>query len=133
MSPYRIAIAYQQGLVRAAFRNIVIEVAGTEIAGEACDAVELMELLKNCTPDLVIVDIDILKTRVEMIGQIKELFPAIKIITIHKSKPHLSPALCRGLDGCLSMRNTTVDDLHVAIETIGRGEVPLNIASSCVL
>ncbi|MGA2936985.1 MAG: response regulator [Syntrophobacteraceae bacterium] len=121
MPPCKIAIAYHQGLIRALLRNIVAEVAGAEVAGEACSALELLELLKNSVADLVIVDIDLLKKRgIKTITQIKHLFPKIKILAVHKSRPHVSHALPRCVDGCFSIEHAR-GELHAAIETIQRG------------
>ncbi len=91
-----------------------------EVAGEACNTSELLELLKNSVVDLVLLDIDILKTRgIKTIKEIKGLIPAIKILTVHKSKPRVSRALSECVDGCFSIEQARMD-LPKAIETIWR-------------
>jgi DNA-binding NarL/FixJ family response regulator len=118
MPPCKIAIACQQGLIRALLRNIVSEAAGVEIAGEACSALELLELLKNSVADLVIMDIGLLKkSGIKTITQINDLFPKIKILAIHKSKPQVSWDLHDCVDGCFSIEYAR-GELHAAIETI---------------
>ncbi len=118
MQPCKIAIACPQGLVRALLRNIVTEVAGAKIAGEACSAPELLELLKNSVTDLIILDIGLLKKRgVKTISQIRDLFPKIKILAIQKSKPDVSRALHDCVDGCFSIECAR-KELHKAIKAI---------------
>jgi DNA-binding NarL/FixJ family response regulator len=126
MPPCRIAIACQQGLIRALLRNIVSDAVGVKITAEACSAFELLGLLKNSVADLVLIDIDILKTHgMKTIRQIKLLIPAIKILTVHRSKPHVSHALSLCVDGCFSIEHAR-GELQKAIETIQPGRVEIS-------
>ena len=116
----KIAIACQQGLVRALLRNIVTAAAGVEIAGEACTVSELLELLKNSVVDLLLLDIDLLKEHGKRtVALIKDILPQIKILAVHKSKPHIAKSISNSVDGCFSMEQAP-EELQAAIQAVGR-------------
>jgi len=53
----RVALADDQALVRAGFRMIVESQPGMEVAGEASDGQEAIELVRRESPDVILMDI----------------------------------------------------------------------------
>jgi DNA-binding NarL/FixJ family response regulator len=124
MPPYRIVLADDHNLFREAVKRSIEKLPGVQVAGEASDGLELLEVLKNSQPDLVILDISMPHLRgIEATREIKRHQPQIKVLmlTMHKSREHLLSALKSGADGYLLKENAFVD-LVTAIDTIRQGK-----------
>ena len=57
MSPYRIVLADDHIILRQGVKKIIEEYGDLKVIGEAGDGLELLDLLKRSTPDMVILDI----------------------------------------------------------------------------
>jgi two-component system, NarL family, response regulator NreC len=104
MSPYSIVLADDHVMFREGIRKIIERVEETVISGEVNDGLELLELLKNLSPDLVILDISMPNLRgLEAIREIKKHYPHIQILvlTMHRKKEFIRQALADGADGFL--------------------------------
>jgi len=123
MSKYRIILADDHVLVRAGIKRIIQEDPHLTVVDETGDGLELLRLLEETTPNMVIIDISMPGLGgIEAIKIIKELYPKIKILvlTMHKSKEYLYEAMNNGGDGYL-LKEDANDILHSAIATIRRG------------
>ena len=125
MANVKIILANSNPIMR---RDIRILVAGTpdlEIVGEASDGQGLLELLKQRTPDLVILDIFLLHIHGLAITKIiKTNYPQVKIIIITKETDieFLFHALYYGADGYL-LEKDAESTLIAAIEMIKKGNI----------
>lgn len=96
---------------------------------------QLLNLLREITPDLVILDISMPNLRgLEAIQQIKVSYPRVKvlILTMHKNAEYLSYALGAGAAGFL-LKQDADPELLEALSTIRRGETYLSPATSEVV
>lgn len=117
---YTIVLADDHVLVRHGLRRIIEERADLKVIGEANDGLELLRLLKDLTPDLVILDIFMPNLRgIEAIHEIKMIRPDAKvlILTMHKDKEYLYLALSSGAKGYL-LKEDAAKELFSAIERI---------------
>jgi DNA-binding NarL/FixJ family response regulator len=124
MSKYRIILADDHVLVRAGIKRIIQEDPHLTVVDETGDGLELLRLLEETTPNMVIIDISMPGLGgIEAIKIIKELYPKIKILvlTMHKSKEYLYEAMNNGGDGYL-LKEDANDILHSAIKTIRSGK-----------
>jgi len=124
MSKYRIMLADDHVLMREGLKRLIQEDRNLKVVGEACDGVELLELLEDSTPDMVILDLSMPRLPgSEAIGLIKGLYPKVKILilTMHKNKDYLYQAMEKGADGYV-IKEDAHDVLHAAIAAIRRGE-----------
>ena len=124
MSKYRIILADDHVLVREGIKRIIQEDPKLSVVDETGDGLELLRLLEETTPDMVILDISMPGMGgIEAIKIIKELHPKIKILvlTMHKNKGYLYEAMNNGADGYL-LKEDANDILHSAIKTIRRGK-----------
>ncbi len=122
MTPYRIVLADDHTLFREAVKRGLEKVPGLQVVGEAADGLQLLEILKNSSPDLVIADISMPNLRgIEATREIKRCYPHIKVLvlTMHKSREYLLSALKSGADGYL-LKENAFSDLMAAIEAIRR-------------
>jgi DNA-binding NarL/FixJ family response regulator len=104
MRPYNIVLADDHVLFCEGIKRIISEVSDLEVVGEARDGLQLLALLKQLTPDLVILDISMPNIRgIEATREIKMTHPDVKvlILTMHKDKDYLYHAISAGADGYL--------------------------------
>lgn len=135
MSSYRIILADDHALFRSGVRRILEEVPGVEVIGEAADGLELLTLLKEATPNLVILDISMPNLRgLEAIREIKASHREVQVLmlTMHKDEEYLSYALGAGAAGFL-LKQDADPELLKALATIRRGQTYLSPAISEVV
>ena len=124
MAPYRIMLADDHVLVRQGLRRILEGRADLEVVGEANDGLELLNLLNQLTPHMVILDIFMPNLRgIEAIHEIKKIDPDVKvlILTMHKDKEYLYLALSAGAKGYL-LKEDADKELFSAIEKVREGK-----------
>ena len=123
MKDYHIVIADDHTMFREGIKKIINETPYMKVIGEACDGLELLDLLKKKSPHMVILDIAMPKLRgIEAAHEIVKLYPQIKILflSMHKKKEYLHLALASGSHGFL-LKDDTGSDLVHALNKISRG------------
>jgi DNA-binding NarL/FixJ family response regulator len=63
MRPYQIVLADDHLMLRHGIKRIIEEAEDLVVVGEASDGLELLDLLKKSTPDMVILDLSMPKLR----------------------------------------------------------------------
>jgi DNA-binding NarL/FixJ family response regulator len=124
MPRYRIILADDHVLVREGIKRLIQEDPNLSVVDDTGDGLELLRLLEDTTPDMVILDISMPGlSGMEAIKIIKQLYPKIKILvlTMHKTKEYVYIAMDNGADGYL-LKEDANDILHSAIKTISRGK-----------
>ncbi len=124
MAPYSIVLADDHVLVRQGLRRILEGMADLEVVGEANDGLDLLNLLNQLAPDLVILDIFMPNLRgIEAIHEIKKIRPEAKvlILTMHKDREYLYLALSAGAKGYL-LKEDADKELFSAIEKVRHGK-----------
>ncbi len=126
MGGYRIVLADDHILIRHGLRKIIESVADLEVAGEAGDGLELLELLNGTVPHMAILDISMPNLRgIDAIAGIKMKHPDVKILILSMHKEYLSQALSAGADGYL-LKEDADSELFSAIEHIRKGKIYLS-------
>jgi DNA-binding NarL/FixJ family response regulator len=124
MAPYSIILADDHVLVRQGLRRILEGTDDLEVVGEANDGLDLLQLLKRVTPQMVILDIFMPNLRgIEAITEIKTMQPEVKILilTMHRDKEYLYLALSAGAKGYL-LKEDAARDLFSAIAEVRQGK-----------
>jgi two-component system response regulator NreC len=124
MGQYRIVLADDHILVRRGIKKIITADSSMQVVAEAGDGLELMEVLQEITPHLVILDISMPRLNgLAAAAKIKQLYPDIKmlILSMHRSKEYLRQALAAGVNGYLLKEDADVA-LFAAIEAVRRGQ-----------
>jgi DNA-binding NarL/FixJ family response regulator len=131
----RIVLADDHALVRAGFRALIERMPGMEVAGEAGNGKEALELIEKTQPEIALLD-------VEMPGldgiKVTELLardiPKVKVIvlSIHQSQEFVMHALQAGADGYL-VKDAAISELAAAIHAVANGECYLSPAVSRVV
>jgi DNA-binding NarL/FixJ family response regulator len=128
LSHYRIVLADDHALLRQGIRKIIEDSGDMIVVGEAGDGLELLDLLKKETPNLVILDISMPNLRgIEANSEIKQSYPEIEILilSMHKKKEYLYHSLSAGAKGYV-LKDDTGKELLNAIRAIRGGEVYLS-------
>jgi len=124
MASYSIILADDHVLVRQGLRRILEGTDDLEVVGEANDGLELLQLLKHVSPQMVILDIFMPNLRgIEAITEIKIMQPDVKvlILTMHRDKEYLYLALSAGAKGYL-LKEDAARDLFSAIAEVRQGK-----------
>ena len=135
MDAYTIILADDHAMFREGIRKIIERIEGALISGEVNDGLELLELLKKSSPNLVILDISMPNLRgLEAIREIKKTYPQVKVLvlTMHKKKEFLRQALRDGADGFL-LKEDAGSELIRAVQTVRNGGKYLSPLLSSVL
>jgi DNA-binding NarL/FixJ family response regulator len=115
-----IILADDHVLVRQGLRRIIQEDPSMKVIHEAGDGVELLALLKDSTPDIVILDISMPRLQgLEAARIIKEQYPTIKImiLTMHREKNYFQRAMEIGVNGYV-LKEEADAALNTAIKAV---------------
>ncbi len=124
MSSYRIVLADDHIILRQGIKKIIEESGDLRVVGESGDGLDLMNLLKKKSADMVILDISMPNLRgIEATREIKKTYPLVKILilTMHKKTEYAYYALSAGADGYL-LKEDTEAELFSAIDMIRAGK-----------
>lgn len=121
--PYQILIADDHRMIRQGIRRIIEERSEFRVVGEAGDGAELLNLLNQVRPDLILMDISMPgMSGIEATKTIKALYPQIKILvlTMYHNKDLLHQAMANGADGYV-LKEDAKSVLFQAIDTLRGG------------
>ena len=124
MNPYRIVLADDHAMFRQGVKKILEDADELEVVGEASDGFELLEVSKETTPDMVVLDISMPNLRgLEATREIKTIFPNVKvlILTMFRSKEYVLGAISAGAEGYL-LKEDADTELFVAVDKIRQGD-----------
>jgi DNA-binding NarL/FixJ family response regulator len=123
----RVALADDQALVRAGFRMIVGSQADMEVAGEAGDGQEAIDLVRRERPDVILMDIRM--PRVDGIAATRTITGAgtttrVVILTTYELDEYVFDALAAGASAFL-LKAAPPEDLIKAIRVVASGDALL--------
>lgn len=124
MAKYQIIIADDHSLIRQGIKSIIGQDNTMDVLAEAADGLELLELLNNEQPDMVILDISMPHMNgIEAVGRIKQLYPQIKILvlTMHSNSQYFYHSISAGAHGYLMKDDSDTELLH-AIQMVREGK-----------
>jgi two-component system response regulator NreC len=131
----RILIADDHGVLRAGLRALLNAEPGMEVVGEAADGHEVMRLLGELCPDVVVLDISMPgPDGVEITQQLKQVSPDVRvlILTVHEDEGLLRAAIRAGASGYI-LKRAAEAELISAIYAAWRGELYVHPAMTRAL
>jgi DNA-binding NarL/FixJ family response regulator len=124
----RVLLADDHTLVRAGIRALLEKIPGVEVAGEAGDGREVLDLIKTHQPDVVLLDISMPGLNgLQTLARITRDFPQVRVVilSMHHNDEYVLQALKSGVSGYLLKRAATAE-LAAAVKTVVGGEVYLS-------
>jgi DNA-binding NarL/FixJ family response regulator len=106
MAKCKIVLADDHVLIRQGLKKLIEENRSFEVVGEAGDGLELLDVLDQITPDLIILDISM---------------PQL-MITMHKNEQYFLCAMSAGADGYL-LKEDSDNELLNAIDVVMHGDI----------
>ena len=126
--PMRVLLADDHTLVRAGIRALLEKVPGLEVAGEAGDGREVLDLIKARQPDVVLMDISMPNLNgLQALARITRDFPEVRVIilSMHHNDEYVWQALKAGASGYLLKKAATAE-LETALQRVVHGEIYLS-------
>ena len=124
MKKTRIVIAEDQKILREGLRSLLAAKPNYEVIGEAEDGLETIRLVRDTTPDLVLLDLSMPRLDgLSAMRDIKKLCPETKILalTVHTDEEYVLEAFREGADGyCL--KDAGRAELKMSIESVLSGK-----------
>jgi DNA-binding NarL/FixJ family response regulator len=111
-------------LIRAGVRALVLDIPGYAVIGEANDGSQLLEMVEQLSPDIVLLDISMRQTGgLEALQRLKRVRPQSKvlILSMHTDPALIMQALESGAHGYL-LKDTTATELEHALEALRNNE-----------
>ncbi|HTF18826.1 MAG TPA: response regulator transcription factor [Chryseolinea sp.] len=123
MTPIRIILADDHTLIREGFKAILGQSDRLVIAGEAHDGAELVNMVRETNPDVILTDLSMPRTNgFEAMQEIRKTDLVVKfiILTMHEEREYILRAIKAGASGYL-LKNTERLELEQAIITVHDG------------
>jgi two-component system, NarL family, response regulator NreC len=120
----RILLADDHALVRHGFRMILAAQPDMEIAGEAGNGREAIDLVQKLKPDVVVMDVTMPELNgIEATRRLIELSPRTRVLALsmHKDNVYVREILRAGARGYL-LKDSADADLIAAVRAVAKGE-----------
>lgn len=124
MEKIRVMITDDHSLIREGLKQLLEFDGSIEIVGEASNGVECLEKIKECNPEVLLLDINMPeKNGIEVLKQMKAENSQIKvlILTVHNEMDYLMKAIDIGVDGYI-LKDSESSELKKAIRAVKDGE-----------
>lgn len=118
--PYRIVVVDDHSLFRSGLINLIRDMASFQIAGQAGDGREALNVIRDTEPDLVLVDVNMPEMNgIQLVKSVRETNPSIRLVmlTISKQEEDLMGAIQAGADGYI-LKNAEPEDLEEALRGV---------------
>ncbi len=124
MKKIRVLLAEDHTIVRQGLVALLRSEPEIEVAGEASDGVEAVDMAKKLIPDIVLMDIAMRNLNgLEATRKIKKLFPHMKVLvlTMYENEEWIFQILKAGASGYL-IKDSAMTDLISAIRAVNQGD-----------
>ena len=131
----KLLLADDHKLLRSGLKLLLLGRKDIEIAGEAENGLQVLQLLESLNPDLVLLDLSMPGPNgLDCLKEIKSRFPATKvlILTMHEDENHIRLAMQAGADGYIKKSAADIE-LFTAIDTVREGKIYLSPHDSNIL
>jgi len=119
----RVVLADDHVFVRDGIKSLLENEANIEVAGEAIDGADALEVVAETKPDLLIVDIRMPNlTGIEVVEKLRSENNSVKIImlSMHESEEYVLKSIKAGADGYL-LKGSSKEEFLKALHTVAAG------------
>lgn len=120
----RVLVADDHAVVREGIRHVLAATHGFDIAGEAANGREAVDLASACEPDVIVLDVSMPQgTGLEVIGDVRRAAPQARvlILSVHDEAEYVLEAVRAGAHGYLR-KDSSPAELRDAVRAVDRGE-----------
>lgn len=131
----RVVVADDHTVVRQGLCALIASEEDFEIAGEAGDGRQAVQVCKQTRPDVVVMDVGMPELNgVDATRQVIEASPGTRvlILSMHACEEHVRPALRAGASGYI-LKGAGMTDLIAAIRAVAAGEAFFSPAVATIL
>lgn len=124
----RVILADDHAIVRHGLSKLIQQEKDMEVIAQARDGHSTVELTRELSPDMVIMDIGMPDLNgIEATRQIVRDFPKVKVIglSMHSGQKFVSEMLRAGASGYL-LKDCALEELTTAIKTVAAGKIYLS-------
>lgn len=128
MGRARLLLADDHRMFRQGLRELIERKTDFEVVGEARTGREVLELVDRCSPDILLLDIQMPELDgIAVARQLATSHPQLKIImlTMYRQDQHLLDAIRAGVKGYL-LKDADAEELISVIERVQKGESALD-------
>lgn len=123
--PVRVVVADDERLVRMGLRVVIDAEPDLAVVGEAADGVEVVPLVRELRPDVVLMDvrmpgIDGIRATEQLVATMAEP-PRILVVTTFEHDDHVYDALRAGAAGFL-LKRARAEEMVQAVRLVARGD-----------
>ena len=119
----RIVLADDHPIVLSGLRNLLSQERDLKLVGEATSGAEALKIIRECKPDLVVLDISMVEPNgIAVSRRIGQELPSVKvlILTFHEDRAYLQQAIDAGVGGYL-LKRSAAENLVPAIRAVITG------------
>ncbi|TWT24901.1 response regulator transcription factor [Planomicrobium sp. CPCC 101110] len=119
-----VVLVDDHAILRDGLKTLIAQESDMEVVGEATGSRQLMEMLPNKKPNVIMMDINMPEMNgIELTKWVKSNYPSIKIVilTMYKNDEYFMAAIREGADGYL-LKDSPSADVISAIRTVSNGE-----------
>jgi len=123
MTKIRLLVADDHAVVRQGIRQILADTLDFEIVREASDGIHVLEKLRDCKVDVVVLDLSMpMMSGLEVIKQVRKEFPAVAILVLsfHSEEQYAVRVMKAGASGYLT-KGSDPEELITALRSVARG------------
>lgn len=126
--PVRVVLADDHPMLRQGLRMILESSPEVQVVAEADNGQELMDIVDDLDPDVVVVDVAMPKIDgLEAVRRIRDTHPNVRslIFTVHDEEAFVHRAVLAGVNGYL-LKTASADELIRGILTVADGKAALH-------
>ncbi|SFC91165.1 response regulator [Flavobacterium phragmitis] len=119
----RVVLVDDHVFVRDGIKSLLENEIGIEVAGEATDGLDALEVIEDCNPDLLITDIRMPNLNgIELVEKLKSENSTLKIImlSMYETEEYVLKSVKAGADGYL-LKGSSKDEFLKALHTVVAG------------
>jgi DNA-binding NarL/FixJ family response regulator len=119
-----VVLVDDHALVRAGISNLINQIDGFIVVGEASTRRDAMELVRQLRPHIVVADITLgEESGLDLLEPIRLASPTTRVIVLsmHASEELVAEALRRGAASYL-LKESAPSELEIALQAVGRGD-----------
>lgn len=131
----RIVLIDDHILIRSGLRKLLESQSGLQVVGEADDGRAGVELARQLSPDIILIDISMPGLNgIDATRQIIAATPSVKIIALsmHSDRQFVTEMVKAGAMGYL-LKSSAQSELMMAVQAVSRGQVYLSPQAAAVI